>query len=156
MQNIRIKTCTRWGGGVWLNNSARSIRNTFLLIKTWCACPLPASDSPGRGLSAGTCGHSGPHRLDPLMTSTELGQGTWELRYTGQHTHTLLTKHRINHKFSPDKGTFHGNYDLEFHFRESGKIGVTRMIQEEFFTGTYFPWKAHIFKTTPGSSTVWS
>lgn len=81
-QNVYKGVC------VWLNNSARGIRNTFLLIKTWCACPLPASDSPRRGLSAGTCGHSGPHRLDPLMTSTELRQGTWELRYTGQHTHT--------------------------------------------------------------------
>ena len=74
--------------GGWFNNSVRGIRNTFLLIKTWCACPLPASDSPGRGLSAGTCDHSGPRRLDPPITSTELGQGTWEPRYTGQHTHT--------------------------------------------------------------------
>ena len=27
-----------------------------------------------------------------------------------------------------DKGTLHGDYDLEFHFRESGTTGVTRMI----------------------------
>ena len=103
-QSDSISFAKHWDQNVYMgasfNNSARGIRNTFLLIKTWCAvCFLPTSDSPGQGLSTGRWGRGGSHRLDPLMRSTELGQGAWELNVQVS-MHTPLTKHGINHEFS--------------------------------------------------------